>query len=184
MKLLLWVLLVFLGLVLQEKAGVQFCSLRLELCGSVVCLWLSFRFTSSWGIRLSSDKSDLLKRMTVSSPFVLSFCFAQMEFSVKYITSVSVYVLEYNKMGRLFPFFYFGPPFSFPSFLMRNEWFSPIHRHGSRFFLPLFVLNFVRGTTRCPSLAFLLGFRTGPVKNKAAVFCISGRLNCRAKTFC
>jgi len=69
--------------------------------------------------------------MTVSSAFVLLHLSA-LEFSVKCITDGSVYALENNEVGRLFPFFNFDLPFDISSLLMRNERCSQIHRHGSR----------------------------------------------------
>lgn len=78
-------------------------------------------------------------------------------------------------MGRLFPFFNFGLPFNLSSFLMRNKRFRSIGMAVGFSSLCSFLV-FVHGTTRCPSLAFLLGFRTGPVKTEVAVLCISGRL--------
>lgn len=53
----------------ESQAAVSF-SLSGVLWQHCSFMALSFRFNSFWGIQLSSSKSDLLKRMTASSPFI------------------------------------------------------------------------------------------------------------------
>lgn len=162
LKLVLQVLLVFLGIFFFTwKPGYSF---PIWIWGSAAAL---LHYGTSMYIQLIYRNSTFFKQIRLTI-----------------IATVSVNVLEKNKIAGFFLSVISVLSSTFPhsqwetsSYLRSMDMAVGFSSLSSFLILCMVPLD-------VPLWLFLLDFRTGPVKNKVAVLCISGRLSCKGKIFC